>query len=147
MATRLRERVDQGSQRPQTPDKQRHLSRPMVWVVAVVLLAVICGVIWVAVSSTGDPGAPEATVPALTNDERICQLATQGSIPLEACSTASHGQQPHQPLYTTTEVEMLRLVEVGSLPKETLDSQTFLIKRLANQGQIPRETAYGLTTP
>lgn len=146
MATRLRERVNQDSQPAQTHDEHRHLGGPMVWGVALVLLAVLGGVIGVAVLSTGDAGTPETAVEALTHDERICQLATQGRVPLEACSTAPT-RQPTQPLYTTTELEMMRLVDAGRLPEETLNTQTFLIKRLANEGQIPREAAHGLTTP
>jgi hypothetical protein len=81
----------------------------------------------------------------LSAEERTCQLATQGTIPLEACATASPVLQPRPPLYTPTELETIRLVNAGQLPAGTLDGPTSLIKRLANEGQVPREAAYGLT--
>ncbi len=146
MTTGLRERTNRDAQARQAHDEDRHLGGPMVWGVASVLLAVLGAVIAVAVVPTGDTGTPETMAQALTNDERICQLANQGRVPLEACSAATT-QQPTQPLYTTTELEMIRLVEGGRLPEGTLDNQTFLIKRLANEGEIPRDAAFGLTTP
>ena len=147
MTTKLRERVHQDASAPQAPHDQRHRGGPMAWGVAAIFAVVLGGAIGVMVFSTGDAGPPETAAQALTDDERICQLATQGRLPLEACSTAASGQQLSPQLYTSTELEMIRLVEAGRLPPETLNGQTFLSKRLANQGEIPREAAYGLTTP
>jgi hypothetical protein len=74
-------------------------------------------VIGVAVLSTGDAGTPETADGPLTAEERTCQLATQGTIPLEACATASPVLQPRPPLYTPTELETIRLVDAGSSPR------------------------------
>jgi hypothetical protein len=147
MAITLRERTGQRAAPSHAPNERRSTTGPLLWAAAaVVVLGVLGVVLGVGLRSTGDDGATSAAVGPPSTGERICQLATQGSIPLEACPAASPVLQPRPPLYTPTELETIRLVNAGQLPGATLDGSTFLIKRLANEGQIPREAAYGSTT-
>jgi hypothetical protein len=44
------------------------------------------------------------------------------------------------PLYTADELAVMRSVARGFIPAETLEGGTFLLKRLVNQGLIPRAT-------
>jgi hypothetical protein len=44
-------------------------------------------------------------------------------------------------LYTPEELRLLEAVRSGQVPSETIDTDTFRLKRLANEGLIPREAA------
>lgn len=145
MAITLRDRTDQRADPPQAANERPSTSGPLFWAAAaVVVLGVLGLALGVSLQSTGDDGAQSAVVGPLSAEERTCQLATQGTIPLEACATSSPVLQPRPPLYNPTELETIRLVNAGQLPAGTLDGPTYLIKRLANEGQVPREAAYGL---
>lgn len=45
-----------------------------------------------------------------------------------------------QPVYTARDRALMQAVAHGVVPEETLDTEDFLIKRLINQGLIPRQT-------
>jgi hypothetical protein len=141
MVVKLREQLEQAPPESQAPDVPRRKGGPMLWVAAAVaLLAVVVG-IGIVVLSTGETGTPEPAVEAATGEELVCQLAARGQLPPEACPTASGVLQPAAPIYTDSELETMRLVDEGRLPEAALESQSWLIKRLANEGQIPREAA------
>jgi hypothetical protein len=44
-------------------------------------------------------------------------------------------------LYTPEELRLLEAVRSGQVPRETIDTDAFRLKRLANEGLIPREAA------
>ena len=71
---------------------------------------------------------------------RTKRLVNRGLIPRAAIDPAL---APVAPLYTAEERALTDAVARGLIPKETLDTRTFLVKRLINQGLIPREAADG----
>jgi hypothetical protein len=106
----------------------------------------------------------EAVVPAsgslITPDERILmQLANQGYIPNEAVdwedlqtkALVNEGLIPAQALqpaiepgespYTAEERLMMDLANRGLIPDQAVDWETIELKRLINQGLIPRQAA------
>lgn len=88
-------------------------------------------------------------------EEFLNRLANQGYIPSQAVDqqrlqlerAVSGGQVPAAalqssstvaPLYSPTDTKLIESVRRGHVPADVLDSRTLLLKRLANDGKIPR---------
>jgi hypothetical protein len=65
-------------------------------------------------------------------------LVNRGLIPRESLTPY---QGPVESLYTDQELAVMAAVAQGLVPREVLDGEPFLTKRLINQGLIPREAA------
>jgi hypothetical protein len=63
------------------------------------------------------------------------QLVNAGVVPAETLDAKSVGS-----LYTAQDRALMGAVARGQVPAETLDGGSFLVKRLINQGLIPRQT-------
>jgi hypothetical protein len=79
---------------------------------------------------TGRAGA--ATFGSTLNE----QLVNSGVVPREALEPSAV-----EPLYSAQDRALMSAVAAGIVPDEVLDDEHFLIRRLANQGLIPREAA------
>jgi hypothetical protein len=68
----------------------------------------------------------------------IKRLVNEGFVPRE---TVQSSPAPRTSLYSEQERALMNAVAGGQVPEEALDGDSFLIKRLIDQGQIPREAA------
>jgi hypothetical protein len=116
--------------------------------VIAVTVALLFAVVLVVAGRVAD--GPGSEVPS--QDEVTQQLINKGLVPSGATSEPSaawhswasqsgqiRGSQP--PLYTPDELATMKLVQEGTLPASTLDTDRFVTKRLANQGLLPRAAA------
>jgi hypothetical protein len=65
-------------------------------------------------------------------------LVNAGVVPRE---TLQPRQTAIKPLYTTQERALMAAIASGQVPEAALDQKELLIKRLVNQGLIPRQAA------
>jgi hypothetical protein len=72
----------------------------------------------------------------------IKRLVNEGFVPRE---TVQSSPAPRTSLYSEQERALMNAVAGGQVPEEALDSDSFLIKRLIDQGQIPRGAADAAT--
>jgi len=67
---------------------------------------------------------------------RTEQLVNQGLVPAQ---TLELYRPPVEPLFTKSELLMIELAESGQIPMPAVDWEEVQLKRLVNQGLIPRE--------
>jgi hypothetical protein len=75
-------------------------------------------------------------VPAATlQPSALERLVNAGLVPAETLEPKSVGS-----LYTAQDRALMAAVASGQVPAEVLESDSFVIKRLINQGLVPRQT-------
>lgn len=112
--------------------------------------------------TTGGEEATQAvatrTAPELRSEQRIlADLANQGYIPSEAVDWRLHrteqlvnqglvpaetleaNRSPVEPLFSESELLMIELAESGQIPMQAVDWGKVELKKLVNQGLIPRD--------
>lgn len=153
MAVIERERV-QERPAPKAPAPQRRFGT-MIWALAILAIAAVAAVA-VILATGGEDGTQAA--PDLRSEQQIlADLANQGYIPAAAVDhkllmterMVNQGLVPAQalepyappvePLYTAQELSTLELAESGQIPMESVDWDEVALKRLVNQGLIPRQ--------
>jgi len=78
-------------------------------------------------------------IPAEAVDWRLLrteQLVNQGRIPAQ---TLEPYRTPVEPLFSETELVMIELAKSGQIPREAVDWGEVELKKLVNQGLIPRQ--------
>ena len=126
--------------------------------VAAVTLVVIFTVITTAPQQRVQVQQATSTGQDVDSQEFLNRLANQGYIPAQAVDqerlqleravrsgqvpvAALNSIRPVAPLYSPTETKLIESVRSGHVPADVLDSRALLLKRLANEGKIPRAAA------
>jgi hypothetical protein len=128
--------------------------------VTALVAVMVATIAFLAQGPTARPVAEHRVTPVYTQDElAVLRLVEQGVLPDEILDRepfrtkllVSQGILPREtlesrparvaPLYCPEERAVMAAVAAGVLPKEVLESDAFLIKRLINQGLIPRQSA------
>ncbi len=130
-----------------------HAPRVWLWVGIVAVTVAVAFVAYARLGTAGDQathGVSTATarnttmeqlvnaglVPAETLEpSTVEQLVNAGLVPAETLEPRSVGS-----LYTAQDRALMGAVASGQVPAATLDGDSFLIKRLINQGLVPRQT-------
>ena len=128
---------------------------PRVWLwVGIVAIAVAVGFVAYARLGTATDQATQGASTATAGNTTMEQLVNAGLVPAEALESSTMEQlvnagivpaetlEPERvgSLYTAQDRELMAAVASGQVPAETLDGDSFLIKRLINQGLVPRQT-------
>jgi hypothetical protein len=97
-----------------------------------------------APAPTTEPAGSDEVDAAGLHDARIAQLvaarAAQRALAADAArwSGQANALSSRSPLYSRAELETIRLAREGRIPKESIQSDTYRMKRLINEGQVPR---------
>ena len=105
---------------------------PRAWIALGAALFVAIAIFALA---TMDRSGGPATITQQSVTER---LVNAGVIPSQTLQPALAAVEP---LYSARDRALMGAVSAGVVPDEVLNTHDFLIKRLANQGLIPREAA------
>ncbi|HEX6231410.1 MAG TPA: hypothetical protein VF029_06825 [Actinomycetota bacterium] len=155
MATVVRE------QGVQAPVRDARIGWLLGGIAGLALVAVAVATVVVLTQGTGPgPAADRVTTSLYTQDElAVIRLAQQGVIPRETLdgepfrtkALVNQGIVPREvlelgiplarPLYCPAERALMEAVAAGVVPEPALDDEDLLIKRLINQGLVPRAAA------
>lgn len=155
MAVIEKERVEESFEASEAPAPKR-ISGKFVTALAIIALAAVAAtVVFVfAGSDTATQAVPDfrseqqiladlanrGYIPAEAADWRLLrteQLVNQGQIPAQ---TLEPYRTPVQPLFSEAELVMIELAESGQIPREAVDWSEVELKKLVDQGLIPRQT-------
>jgi hypothetical protein len=165
MAVIEKERVEVPRYRTPARPARRRTMGIAAWLVAAVAVAALVTVgIVVATGEEAAPAATTATAPDLRSEQRVlADLAALGYIPaqavdwqtlrteqliaqrlipaqtLEPAGTPAPVPVP-EPLFSESEELLIRLATTGQIPMQSVDWREVELKRLVNQGLIPRAT-------
>ncbi len=130
-----------------------HAPRAWLWVGVVVVVVAAAFAAYASLGGSGGQvtGAESTATASSTTMEQLVnagvvpaetlepstteQLVNAGVVPAETLEPRSVGS-----LYTAQDRALMAAVASGQVPAETLDGDSFLIKRLVNQGLIPRQS-------
>ncbi len=143
---------------PEAPVEPKTPTRigAVIWALAVIAMAAVAAVVVLMVTggeeTTGAAPGPDyrseqqiladlanqGYIPAAAVDWQLLKterLVEQGLVPGEALEPASG---PTDPLYTPDELLMIDLANTGQIPMEAVDWDEVALKKLVNQGLLPR---------
>lgn len=154
MAVIERERVTERPA-PEVPARTRRFEVAM-WVLVIIAVAAVVATA-IMLTTAGEEATTEAVPDFRSDQQKLAELANQGYIPAAAVDwellrterLVNQGQIPAQtlesygspiePLFSADERLMIELAQTGQIPMEAVDWGDVQLKKLVNQGLIPRE--------
>ena len=154
MAVIEKERVEERFETIEAPAQKRGSGMVVTALAIIALAAVAATLVFVF---AGDETATQAVQDFRSEQQILADLANQGYIPAEAVdrrllkteALINQGQIPAQtlepyrtpvePLFSEAELVMIELAESGQIPREAVDWGDVELKKLVNQGLIPRQ--------
>lgn len=108
--------------------------RPRAWLAIGAVFVAATVAIGVLATFQGSDG-PATSINDASGYARMEEFVNSGFVPREALQP----MRP-EPVYSAQDRALMAAVANGVVPEEALDTEDFLIKRLINQGLIPRQT-------
>jgi DNA-binding transcriptional regulator YdaS (Cro superfamily) len=143
---------------PEVPAPKRRLEVAM-WILAVIAVAAVAAAA-ILLTTGGEEASTEAApvqTAFRTDQQKLADLANQGYIPAAAVDwellrteqLVNEGLIPAQtleprssavePLFSAEERLMIELARTGQIPREAVDWGEVQLKKMVNEGMIPRE--------